>query len=58
VFVLGYPNYYRRFGFDPALASGFTCRYSGPNFMALGLTASLPATTGAVAYAPAFASLD
>jgi putative acetyltransferase len=58
VFVLGYPNYYRRFGFDPALGSGFTCRYSGPNFMALALAASLPTTTGTIGYAPAFAALD
>jgi putative acetyltransferase len=58
VFVLGYSNYYRRFGFDPALASGFTCRYSGPNLMALALTAPLPTTTGAIGYAPPFAALD
>jgi putative acetyltransferase len=54
VFVLGNPNYYRRFGFDPTLAVGFTCRYSGPHLMALALGAALPATAGAIEYAPAF----
>jgi putative acetyltransferase len=57
VFVLGDPDYYRRFGFDPALASGFACAYAGPHFMALPLGDSLPVTTGPVAYAPAFAAL-
>lgn len=37
VFVLGDPDYYRRFGFNPALASRFHCRYSGPHLMALAL---------------------
>ena len=54
VFVLGNPAYYRRFGFDPALAAGFTCRYAGPNFMALALAAPLPATEGVVEYAADF----
>jgi putative acetyltransferase len=54
VFVVGDPRYYRRFGFDPALAAGFTCRYSGPHFMVHALGAVLPATEGAVEYAPAF----
>jgi putative acetyltransferase len=58
VFVLGHLDYYPRFGFDPALAAGFTCRYAGPHFMVLPLAAALPATTGAVDYAPAFRSLD
>ena len=57
VFVLGDPAYYRRFGFDPALASGFTSRYAGPHFMALALTRPLPVLTGEVHYAPAFAAL-
>jgi putative acetyltransferase len=58
LFVLGDPNYYRRFGFDPAFASGFTCRYAGPHLMALPLGAALPTTTGAIDYAPAFRDLD
>jgi putative acetyltransferase len=58
VFVLGEPRFYRRFGFDSALASGVECRYSGPHFMALVLDERLQALGGRVAYAPAFASLD
>jgi putative acetyltransferase len=57
VFVLGAPSYYRGFGFDPALASGFTSPYSGPYLMALALGADLPATKGTIEYAPAFRSL-
>ena len=29
VFVLGDPRFYRRFGFDPELAGGFTCPTQG-----------------------------
>jgi putative acetyltransferase len=57
VFVLGNPAYYRRFGFDPDLASGFASPYAGPHFMVLALKGSLPATTGKIAYAPPFARL-
>ena len=57
VFVLGEPAYYRRFGFDPALASGFASPYAGPYLMALALGGSLPATAGKVDYAPAFGTL-
>ena len=57
VFVLGDPNYYRRFGFDPLLAAGFTCRYSGPHFMALALGSALPVTNGLVEYPAAFRHL-
>ncbi|GGC61869.1 GNAT family N-acetyltransferase [Chelatococcus reniformis] len=56
-FVLGDPPYYRRFGFDPALASGFTSPYAGPYFMALALTRPLPPLSGRIDYAPAFAAL-
>ena len=58
VFVLGNPDYYRRFGFDPALASGFTSPYAGPHFMALALTEPGPCLSGTVDYAPAFAALE
>jgi putative acetyltransferase len=58
VFVLGDPDYYGRFGFDPARAAGFSCRYAGPHLMVLPLGGALPATTGAVDYAPAFRMLD
>jgi len=54
---LGDPTCYRRFGFDPALASGFSSRYAGPHLMALALTHPLPALTGQIDYAPAFAAL-
>jgi putative acetyltransferase len=54
VFVLGEPAYYRRFGFDPALASGFASPYAGPYLMALALGGSLPATAGRLDHAPAF----
>jgi putative acetyltransferase len=58
VFVLGEPKYYSRFGFDPALASGFMSRYSGPHLMAVALGVELPAKEGVIKYAPAFDSLD
>jgi putative acetyltransferase len=58
VFVLGEPDYYRRFGFEQALASGFASPYAGPYLMALALGGSLPATTGRVDYAPAFQALS
>jgi putative acetyltransferase len=57
VFVLGEPGYYRRFGFEPALARGFDCAYSGPYLMALALGDALPVTTGRVEYAAAFGRL-
>jgi putative acetyltransferase len=57
VFVLGSPAYYRRFGFDPALARGFTLPYAGPHLMALSLTGPLPRLSGKIDYAPAFAAL-
>jgi putative acetyltransferase len=57
VFVLGEPAYYRRFGFDAALASGFASPYAGPYLMALALGGSLPATAGSVDYAAAFRTL-
>jgi len=54
VIVLGEPKYYRRFGFDPALAGGFKSRYSGPHLMALALGMDLPVTKGIIEYAPGF----
>ncbi|YBV95321.1 N-acetyltransferase [Phyllobacteriaceae bacterium JZ32] len=57
VFVLGEPAYYRRFGFDPALAAGFDSPYAGPYLMALPLNGKMPAERGRVDYAPAFAAL-
>ena len=57
VFVLGEPDYYRRFGFDPALAGGFASPYAGPFLLALALRGELPARSGRIDYAPAFAAL-
>ncbi len=57
VFVLGEPDYYRRFGFDPALASGFASPYAGPYLMALALDGDLAVRSGMIDYAPAFAAL-
>jgi putative acetyltransferase len=56
VFVLGEPAFYRRFGFDPDLARGFQSPYAGPYLMALPFRGALPATSGSVEYAPAFAA--
>ena len=57
VFVLGDRDYYERFGFDAAAAEGFTTPYAGAHFMALALTATLPALTGELRHAAAFAAL-
>ena len=38
--------------------AGFTSPYAGRHFMVLKLSPSLPATTGALRHAPAFAALD
>ena len=56
VFVVGDPKFYNLFGFDPDLAGGFMCRYSGPHFMALALGRELPTREGMIEYAPAFDS--
>jgi putative acetyltransferase len=57
VFVLGEPAYYGRFGFDAAAAQGFQSPYAGPYFMVRALKAQLPAASGRVDYAKAFAAL-
>jgi putative acetyltransferase len=57
VFVLGNPALYQKFGFDPALASGFASPYAGPHLMVLSFNKSFPVTTGKIDYAPAFAML-
>lgn len=57
VFVLGEPNYYRRFGFSAEQAAGFTSPYAGPCFMALPFGDALPVSSGEVRHAPAFAAL-
>jgi len=57
VFVLGDPEYYKRFGFSPARARGFTSPYAGSNLMVLALNGDLPVTKGKIDYAPPFAAL-
>lgn len=58
VFVLGEPDYYRRFGFSAEAAAPFASPYAGPYFMALALRPGfvLPAA-GEAAYARAFSDL-
>jgi len=59
VFVLGEPDGYRRFGFDPAAAAGVACRYAGPHLMFLALAGAPPLSPGTpVDYAAAFDALD
>ena len=57
VFLLGEPDYYRRFGFSPEAAAPFASPYAGPYFMAKSFGSPLPAS-GTAAYAPAFAKLS
>lgn len=57
VVVLGHPDYYPRFGFDPASAYGIACPHSGippEAWMAYTLPAYEPGTSGTVRYAEAF----
>ncbi len=58
VFLLGEPDYYRRFGFSAETAAPFASPYAGPYFMALALRPDmkLPAA-GSAAYPPAFSDL-
>lgn len=59
IFVLGDPALYRRFGFSAVKARGFISLYAGPHLMVLPLGgAELPASTGTIQHAPAFAKLD
>ena len=56
VFLVGEPEYYRRFGFSAAAAAPFASPYAGPYLMARRLTGvELPAA-GRADYAPAFAA--
>jgi putative acetyltransferase len=58
VFVLGEPDYYRRFGFSAETAAPFASPYAGPYFMALALTPGFTLlASGEAAYAPAFSEL-
>ena len=58
-FVLGEPDFYRPFGFEPALAEGFTSPYAGPYFLATVLAGGcLEGVPGAALHAEAFATLS
>jgi len=58
IFVLGDPNYYRRFGFESKHAEGFESPYAGPHFMALPLNSDeLPLRLGRIDYPSAFSAL-
>jgi predicted N-acetyltransferase YhbS len=57
VVVLGHPDYYPRFGFDPASAYGIACPYPDvppESWMAYTLPAYEPGTAGTVRYAAPF----
>lgn len=53
VFVLGDPDYYKRFGFSHETAKAFGCAYQGDDLQALRLSPDAP-TAGEVVYSPAF----
>ena len=57
VFVLGDPDYYKRFGFSHELAKPFACVYQGEYLQALRLSADAP-TEGEVIYSASFSLLD
>jgi putative acetyltransferase len=57
VFVLGDPDYYKRFGFSHEAAKHFACVYQGEYLQALRLSPEAP-TSGEVIYSAAFAGLD
>lgn len=57
VFVLGDPRYYRRFGFDAAVASPFASPYAGSHLMAQWLGKARSVAVGRADYAPAFARM-
>lgn len=57
LFVLGDPAYYRRFGYNVALAQGCDCPYAGKYFMIKPLRSPLP-TSGSIRFAPAFSEIE
>jgi putative acetyltransferase len=58
VAVLGDPNYYSRFGFEPELARRLKTPYDGPYLQALALSEKGKEAHGSVSYARAFAELN
>jgi putative acetyltransferase len=57
LFLVGEPDYYRRFGFDAAAAKPFASPYAGPYFQALVLVDLPPVSAGVAQYAPVFSEL-
>lgn len=57
VVVLGQPQYYGRFGFDPKLAEKLKTPYDGPYLQALALSDKGKDARGSVSYARAFEEL-
>lgn len=57
VFVLGEPDYYERFGFDPAIGDRFESPYAGPDWMGLALGEGVLPKRGEARHAPAFAAI-
>jgi len=57
VFVVGDPDYYERFGFDPAVGARFTSPYSGPAWMGLALGEAPHPKRAEARHARAFATL-
>jgi putative acetyltransferase len=60
VIVIGHPDYYPRFGFNPARERGLQCEYEVPDeaFMVLELTpGSLPGEGGLVKFPPEFTNV-
>jgi putative acetyltransferase len=57
VFVLGDPDYYKRFGFSHATAKDFVCVYQGDHLQALRLAADAPGA-GEVIYPASFGLLE
>jgi putative acetyltransferase len=61
VVVLGHPEYYPKFGFEPAHTFGVTCEFPSPPeaFMAIELEAgALSGIRGLVRYLPQFAEVS
>jgi putative acetyltransferase len=57
VFVLGDPDYYRRFGFSEEVAAPFDSPYAGPYLMALSFGGAPGPASGKADYARAFTAL-
>lgn len=53
IFVLGHPDYYPYFGFNPAVAARYEAPWSGEAFMALELSMNAP-RSGTLTYPNAF----